>query len=63
MGEEYDYRFFENNPPDQIKLNNQNINNQKGGDYLEIELNKDGLNTIDIIWNSQLTKIRYMQLY
>ena len=52
------YSFFSNNHPDQIKLNNESIlYEDKGQNYLEINLTQNGLNTIEIIWNYTLSNL------
>ena len=55
-----DYTFFKNNPPNQVKLNNESIQYTNGNDYLTIHLSKNGSNTIEIIWDHLLTNLQFM---
>ena len=54
--------FLSNYPPEQIKLNNQTYTEEYNidDDYLEINLNKNGLNIIELVWNRSLTTLNSM---
>ena len=51
INSEYDgnFSFFKNNPPDQVKLNNQNITYNLNADYLEIAIDAEGEYLIELI--------------
>ena len=55
-----DYNFLNENNPSQIILNNQSIPYEVGNDlnFLEIQFNMNGLNTIEITWNYTLTNLK-----
>ena len=61
--ESYDYdvlEFFQNNQPSKVILNSNEQTYNKNADYLQVTLNKNGLNKIEVIWNGTLTDLEGM---
>ena len=54
-----DLDFFRDHPPSQVKLNSKNITLSSR----EIQLDKNGTNTIEIIWNRALYNAEAMFVY